>query len=41
VNVSAVKQQRYVSIDGDLMGRMGPRFVEGAELLCRSIAGAR
>jgi iron complex transport system substrate-binding protein len=40
-NVSAVKQQRYVSIDGDLMGRMGPRFVDGAELLCRSIAGAR
>ncbi len=29
-NVSAVKQQRYVSIDGDLIGRMGPRFVEGA-----------
>jgi iron complex transport system substrate-binding protein len=40
-NVSAVKQQRYVSIDGDLIGRMGPRFADGAERLCRSIADAR
>lgn len=40
-NVSAVKQQRFASIDGDLIGRMGPRFVDGAEQLCRAIAGAR
>ena len=40
-NVSAVKQQRYASIDGDLIGRMGPRFVEGAEALCGAIEGAR
>ncbi len=39
--VSAVKQQRYVSIDGDLIGRMGPRFVEGAGLLCEAIDRAR
>ena len=40
-NVSAVKQQRYVSINGDLMGRMGPRFVEGAGALCEAIERAR
>jgi iron complex transport system substrate-binding protein len=40
-NVSAVKQQRYVSIDGDLMGRMGPRFVDGAAALCEAIEAAR
>jgi iron complex transport system substrate-binding protein len=39
--VSAVKQQRYASIDGDLIGRMGPRFVEGATALCESIEQAR
>ena len=39
--VSAVKQQRYVSIDGDLIGRMGPRFVEGAAALCEAIERAR
>jgi iron complex transport system substrate-binding protein len=39
--VSAVKQQRYVSIDGDLIGRMGPRFVEGAGALCEAIERAR
>ncbi len=39
--VSAVKQQRYVSIDGDLIGRMGPRFVEGAGALCEAIEEAR
>jgi iron complex transport system substrate-binding protein len=40
-NVSAVKRQRYASIDGDLIGRMGPRFVEGAAALCEAIDGAR
>jgi iron complex transport system substrate-binding protein len=39
--VSAVKQQRYASIDGDLIGRMGPRFVEGAAALCEAIERAR
>ena len=39
--VTAVKQQRYASIDGDLIGRMGPRFVEGAEALCGAIEGVR
>ena len=40
-NVSAVKSQRFSSIDGDLIGRMGPRFVEGATALCEAIEGAR
>lgn len=40
-NVSAVRHKRFVSIDGDLMGRMGPRFVDGAQRLCRAIDGAR
>jgi len=39
--VSAVKQQRFVSIDGDLIGRMGPRFVEGAAALCEAIEATR
>jgi len=39
--VSAVKQQRFVSIDGDLIGRMGPRFVEAAAGLCEAIERAR
>lgn len=40
-NVSAVRQQRFVSIDGNLIGRMGPRFVEGAAALCEAIERAR
>ncbi len=36
-NVSAVKRQHYTSIDGDLIGRMGPRFVEAATTLCEVI----
>jgi iron complex transport system substrate-binding protein len=40
-NVSAVKHQRYVSIDGDLIGRMGPRFVDGVVDLCEAIDRAR
>lgn len=40
-NVSAVKLQRFASIDGDLIGRMGPRFVEGAAALCEAIERAR
>jgi iron complex transport system substrate-binding protein len=39
--VSAVKAQRFVSIDGNLIGRMGPRFVEGATALCGAIERAR
>lgn len=39
--VSAVKRQRYASIDGNLIGRMGPRFVEGAAALCEAIERAR
>jgi iron complex transport system substrate-binding protein len=39
--VSAVKQQRFASIDGDLIGRMGPRFADGARALCQAIDSAR
>ncbi len=40
-NVSAVKQQRFAAIDGNLIGRMGPRFVAGAAALCEAIETAR
>ncbi len=36
-SVSAVKQQRFATIDGNLIGRMGPRFVDGAAALCGAI----
>ena len=39
--VSAVKQQRFATIDGNLIGRMGPRFVDGAAALCDAIERAR
>ncbi|HET9822712.1 MAG TPA: cobalamin-binding protein [Burkholderiaceae bacterium] len=39
--VSAVRRGQWARIDGDLVGRMGPRFVEGAERLCRAIDAAR
>ena len=40
-NISAVKRQRFAAIDGNLIGRMGPRFVEGAAGLCEAIERAR
>lgn len=39
--VDAVKHQRFAMIDGDLIGRMGPRFVQGARQLCEAIDKAR
>jgi iron complex transport system substrate-binding protein len=39
--VSAVRQQRFVAIDGNLIGRMGPRFIDGAAALCAAIEQAR
>lgn len=39
--VDAVKHKRYALLPPDLLGRMGPRFVEGAEMLCEAIEGAR
>lgn len=39
--VSAVRQGRYAMLDGDLIGRMGPRFVQGAQALCEAIGAAR
>jgi iron complex transport system substrate-binding protein len=41
VQVSAVRQQQFTHIDGDLIGRMGPRFVQGAAALCDAIDRAR
>lgn len=40
-SVSAVKRQRSAAIDGDLIGRMGPRFADGAAALCAAIDAAR
>ena len=39
--VDAVRQQHFASIDGDLIGRMGPRFVDGAAKLCEAIDRVR
>ncbi len=39
--VDAVKHQRYALLPPDLLGRMGPRFVDGAQLLCEAIDKAR
>jgi iron complex transport system substrate-binding protein len=39
--VSAVRQSQFVRVDADLIGRMGPRFVQGAAALCGAIDGAR
>lgn len=39
--VEAVKAGRFAMIDGDLIGRMGPRFVQGAAQLCKAIDQAR
>jgi iron complex transport system substrate-binding protein len=39
--VDAVKHRRFAAIDGYLIGRMGPRFVQGAEQLCAAIESAR
>lgn len=39
--VAAVQRQHIVGMDADLLTRMGPRFVEGAEQLCAAIDAAR
>lgn len=39
--VDAVRHQRFALIDGDLIGRMGPRLVQGARALCEAIDKAR
>jgi iron complex transport system substrate-binding protein len=39
--VDAVKHQRIATLDGNLINRMGPRFVQGAEQLCGAIDEAR
>lgn len=39
--VEAVKHQRYALLPPDLLGRMGPRFVDGAQRLCEAIDAAR
>jgi iron complex transport system substrate-binding protein len=39
--VSAVRHGQLAHIDGDLIGRMGPRFVQGTAALCEAIERAR
>lgn len=39
--VDAVRQHRYALLPPDLLSRMGPRFVDGAQLLCEAIDRAR
>lgn len=39
--VDAVKAQRFAMVDGDLINRMGPRFMQGARQLCEAIDRAR
>ena len=39
--VSAVRRQQLARVDGDLIGRMGPRFVQGAATLCEAVDRAR
>ena len=39
--VSAVRRGQFARIDGDLIGRMGPRFVRGAAALCDAVDRAR
>ena len=39
--VDAVKNRRYALLPPDLLGRMGPRFVDGAQLLCEALDKAR
>lgn len=39
--VDAVRHRRYALLPPDLLDRMGPRFVDGALLLCEAIDAAR
>ena len=39
--VDAVKHGHMAVVDGDLLGRMGPRFVRGATQLCEAIDASR
>lgn len=39
--VYAVRMHQIVGLDADLLTRMGPRFIEGAEQLCAAIDAAR
>ena len=40
-NVDAVKHQRLSIVDGGIMLRLGPRIIEGLELMCEAIDDAR
>jgi len=39
--LSATKHHQFARVDGDLVARSGPRFVEGARELCEAIERAR
>ncbi|HRI18825.1 MAG TPA: cobalamin-binding protein, partial [Burkholderiaceae bacterium] len=41
VDVDAVRRRRYALLPPELLGRMGPRFVDGAQALCEAIDRAR
>jgi iron complex transport system substrate-binding protein len=41
VGVDAVRRGRYALLPPDLLGRMGPRFIDGAQVLCEAIDAAR
>jgi hypothetical protein len=36
-----VRHEQFAYLDADLIGRMGPRFVQGAAALCEAIDRAR
>ncbi|MGA0611837.1 cobalamin-binding protein [Caldimonas sp. KR1-144] len=39
--VEAVRMNRFAVLDGNLLGRMGPRFVQGARAMCEAIDRVR
>ena len=39
--VSATRHGQFATVDGDLLARSGPRFVDGARVLCEAIDRAR
>jgi len=39
--VAAVQRKQVVQIDGDLITRMGPRYIDGARALCEAVERAR
>ena len=40
-NIIAVSRNQIIGINGDLLHRFSPRALQGLELLCQAIDGAR